>query len=295
MRINIIWLFFCVHFMAWSQEIRVDLNVSTELVDQTNITPVQTLEKSLRDFLNNTNWTNEQSTQQAEISISFLLNIVAVNDNSFSGTLQVQSGRLIYGSAYTSPLTNLLDNNFTFTYQEFQPLYFDVNRYNSNLVSVFSYYIYLVAGMELDSFAPLGGDVFYEQARIIANAAQASGAAGWTLNRTGISRYALIDQLSSAAFNDFRLLLYEYHRNALDLIQENPKEAKELIASQLVGLENLMRRQSNVYLLQAFFDTKSEEIGQIFAEGPDVDTKDLLSFLNRYVPTMSSYWSSIKR
>ncbi len=71
MRINIIWLFFCVHFMAWSQEIRVDLNVSTELVDQTNITPVQTLEKSLRDFLNNTNWTNEQSTQQAEISISF--------------------------------------------------------------------------------------------------------------------------------------------------------------------------------------------------------------------------------
>lgn len=295
MRNNIMLFFLALSTFSWAQGIRIDLTVSTELVDQTNLNPVKTLEKSLNDFLNNTNWTTEQAPQQAEISLSFLLNISSVNDNSFSGTLQVQSGRLIYGSAYTSPLVNLLDNSFTFTYQEFQPLYFDINRYNNNLVSVFSYYIYVAAGMELDSFSPLGGDVFYEQARTIANAAQASGASGWALTRSGISRYALIDQLSSAAFNDFRTLLYQYHRNALDVMQEQPKEAKELIAAQLIGLENLMRRQPNAYLLQAFFDTKSEEIGQLFADGPEVETKALLRFLNQYAPSMSSYWELIAR
>lgn len=295
MRNKFFFVFLVFSSLLWSQGIRVELTVSTDLVDQTNITPVQTLEKSLNDFLSNTNWTSEQSNEQAAISLSFLLNISSVNDNSFSGTLQVQSGRLIYGSAYTSPLVNFLDNNFTFTYQEFQPLYFDINRYNNNLVSVFSYYIYVAAGMELDSFSPLGGTAFFEQARTIANAAQASGAAGWALTRSGISRYALIDQLSSTAFNDFRMLTYQYHRNALDVMQEQPKEAKELIATQLVGLEDLMRRQPNAYLLQAFFDTKSEEIGQLFADGPQVDTKELLRFLNRYAPSMSSNWELIAR
>lgn len=289
---------FAIGFQAilWAQPVSVSLTVNTELVNQTNLTPIQTLEKSLQDFLNNTKWTSDTGAPQSEISIEMLLTISNINDNFYSGTLQVQSGRLVYNSNYTSPLVNLLDSNFSFTYQEFQPFYFDLNRYNNNIVSVFSYYIYLVVGMELDSFSHMGGTSYFERARTIANAAQASNASGWDANQINNNgRYDLIDNISSPAFNDFRNLLYEYHINGLDVMINQPEASKTHIANHLVGLQNLFRRQPNSYLLRSFFDAKAEEIGLLFSDGPAVDTAELLRFLNRFVPSMTPYWSTIAR
>jgi hypothetical protein len=231
----------------------------------------------------------------AEIDIEMLLTISSVNNNSFAASLQVQSGRLVYNTNYNSPLVNFFDESFGFTYQEFQPFYYDVNRYNNNLISVLSYYINLVIGMELDSFSPLGGTAYFERASTIANAAQASNAQGWQANLGQNGRYDIIDALSSTAFNDFRNLIYIYHRNGLDIMTDAPKEAKETIAAQLITLENLMRRQPNAYLIQSFFDAKAEEISQLYSDGPEVETKTLLRFLNRFVPSMSGYWASIVR
>lgn len=295
MRTNILLLILGFHAMVWAQPVRVDLTVNTELVNQTNIAPVKTLEKSLRDFLNNTKWTSENGNEQAEVSISMLLTISNINDNSYGATLQVQSGRLVFNSSYTSPLVTFLDDNFNFTYQEFQPFYFDVNRYNNNLVSVFSYYIYMAIGMELDSFSPLGGTAFFERARTIANAAQASNAQGWAVSQNRNGRYELIDQIISPAFNDFRNVIYQYHRNGLDNMVSAPEEAKTLLKDELLSLQKLMQRQPNSYLMRAFFDAKGEEIGQLFSDGPEVETDELLRFLNRFAPSNSQFWALISR
>lgn len=294
---NLKALFFIFVFSAlpWAQDVRVTLNVNSDLVDQTNINPVKTLEKAAQDFLNNTKWTSSRDLNAAEIDIKMLLTISSVNNNSFAASLQVQSGRLVYNTNYDSPLVNFFDESFGFTYQEFQPFYQDVNRYNNNLISVLSYYINLVIGMELDSFSTLGGTAYFERARTIANAAQASNAQGWQANQGQNGRYDIIDALSSTAFNDFRNLIYTYHRNGLDIMIDAPKEAKETIAAQLITLENLMRRQPNAYLIQSFFDAKAEEISQLYSDGPEVETKTLLRFLNRFVPSMSGYWGSIAR
>ena len=295
MRGKYILLFFIIHVVVWSQPVRVDLSVYTELVNQTNIAPIKTLEKSLRDFLNNTKWTTDGGNSQSEVAISMLLTISDVNNNSYAGSLQVQSGRLVYNSSYTSPIINFLDNNFSFTYQEFQPFYFDLNRYNNNLVSVFSYYIYLAIGMELDSFSPLGGTAYFERARTIANAAQASNALGWAVTQNRNGRYELIDQLVSPAFDDFRNVIYQYHMGGLDQLVSAPKEAKERLKDELLSLQNLMRRQPNSYLMRAFFDAKGEEIAQLFSDGPEVETEALLRFLNRFAPNNASYWNMIGR
>jgi hypothetical protein len=295
MNLKILFFVFIFNVLSWAQSVRVTLNVNADLVDQTNINPVKNLEKAAQDFLNNTKWTSSRELNQAEIDVEMLLTISSVNDNSFAATLQVQSGRLIYNTKYNSPLVNFFDNAFGFTYQEFQPFYYDLNRYNNNLISVLSYYINLVIGMELDSLSPLGGTAYFERARIIANAAQASKAPGWLANQGQNGRYDLIDALTSSAFNDFRNLIYIYHRNGLDIMTDAPKEAKEIIASQLITLENLMRRQPNAYLIQSFFDAKAEEISQIYSDGPEVETKALLNFLNRFVPSMSGYWGRITR
>jgi len=295
MNLKALFFVFVFSTLSWGQAVRVTLNVNSDLVDQTNINPVKTLKKAAQDFLNNTKWTSSRDMNAAEIDIKMLLTISSVNNNSFAASLQVQSGRLVYNTNYNSPLVNFFDESFGFTYQEFQPFYYDVNRYNNNLISVLSYYINLVIGMEMDSFSPLGGTAYFERARTIANAAQASNAQGWQANQGQNGRYDIIDALSSTAFNDFRNLVYSYHRKGLDTMTDTPKEAKETIAAQLITLENLMRRQPNAYLIQAFFDAKAEEISQLFSDGPEVETKALLRFLNRFVPSMSGYWSSITR
>lgn len=290
----IFFITFCCTMM-YAQPVRISLIVNTDLVDQTNIAPVKTLEKAAQDFLNTTKWTKEQGAEQSEISIALLLNISSINDNNYSGTLQIQSGRLVYNSSYSSSLLNILDDNFNFTYQEFQPFYFDVNRYNNNITSVLSYYVYLAIGMELDSYSLKGGTPYFERARTIANAAQAGNAPGWDVSKNRNGRYELIDQLSFPAFDIFRTLIYEYHRKGLDVMTTQPLEAKQLIANQLLTLEPLMRRQPNSYLIRSFFDSKAEEIGQLFSDGPEIDTKDVLRFLNRFAPSMSSYWNGIGR
>lgn len=295
MNLKTLFIVFFFGMLSWAQSVRVILNVNTDLVDQTNINPVKTLEKAAQDFLNNTKWTSNRELNAAAITIEMLLTISSVNNNSYSGSLQVQSGRLVYNTNYNSPLVNFFDESFSFTYQEFQPFYYDANRFNNNLISVMSYYINIVIGMELDSFSPLGGTPYFERARTIANAAQASSAQGWQANQGQNGRYDIIDALSSTAFNDFRNLIYAYHRKGLDIMTKTPSEAKETIASQLVTLENLMRRQPNAYLIQSFFDAKAEEISQLFSDGPEVETKALLQFLNRFVPSMSGYWSTITR
>ena len=295
MNLKALFFIFVFSALSWAQAVSVTLNVNSDLVDQTNINPVKTLEKAAQDFLNNTKWTSSRDLNAAEIDIEMLLTISSVNNNSFAASLQVQSGRLVYNTNYNSPLVNFFDESFGFTYQEFQPFYYDVNRYNNNLISVLSYYINLVIGMELDSFSPLGGTAYFERARTIANAAQASNAQGWQANMGQNGRYDIIDALSSTAFNDFRNLIYTYHRNGLDIMTDAPKEAKETIAAQLITLENLMRRQPNAYLIQSFFDAKAEEISQLYSDGPEVETKTLLRFLNRFVPSMSGYWASIVR
>ncbi len=295
MNLKALFFVFVFSTLSWGQAVRVTLNVNSDLIDQTNINPVKTLKKAAQDFLNNTKWTSSREMNAAEIDIEMLLTISSVNNNSFAASLQVQSGRLVYNTNYSSPLLNFFDESFGFTYQEFQPFYYDVNRYNNNLISVLSYYINLVIGMEMDSFSPLGGTAYFELARTIANAAQASNAQGWQANQGQNGRYDIIDALSSTAFNDFRNLVYIYHRKGLDTMTDTPKEAKETIAAQLITLENLMRRQPNAYLIQAFFDAKAEEISQLFSDGPEVETKALVRFLNRFVPSMSGYWSSITR
>lgn len=295
MRVNVLLLILAFHTALCAQSVRVDLTLNTELVNQTNVTPLKTLEKSLQDFLNNTMWILGRSSSQSEISISMLLTISEVNDTSYLGTLQIQSGRLIYNSNYYAPLVNYLDDTFSFNYQEFQPFYYDINRYNNNLISVFSYYVNLAIGMELDSFSPLGGTSYFERARTIANAAQASNAAGWNLSTNQSGRYTLIDQITSPAYNDYRLMIYEYHRNGMDIMTSQPKEAKEHIKTQILRLQNLIRRQPNSYTMRTFFDAKGEEIGLIFSDGPEVDTEGLIKFLNRYAPSATSFWDMIAR
>ena len=277
-----------------AQELNAQFVVNADLVNQTNQQIFETLERSLKEFINSQSWSTQDFYPQEKITCSFVLNLSSYNASKFEGTLQIQSQRTIFDSNYDSPVLNLLDKDISFTYQEFQPLFYSPASYESNLVSLISFYVYIIMGINADSLQFKGGDSYFEQAQRIVNLSQQSGAMGWKQNDSNRNRFWLSDTMRSNTFREYREALYTYHRKGLDLMTENPMEAKNNIINALLPLENLYDRRPNAMLLQMFFDAKADEIVNLFSDGPEVDFDRASKMLKKIAPFYQPQWKQIK-
>ncbi len=277
-----------------AQEFNAQVVVNSEQVNQTNQQIFQTLERSLNDFVNKSRWTQIQAPPEERINVRFFFTITSYEADFFQGNLQVQSSRPVFNTSYDSPVFNFKDPNVTFRYQEFQPLVYNQNAFDSNLVAIMSYYLYIILGLDADTYAPNGGDAFYEQARRILTQAQGSGFTGWNPDPSNRSRFELVDNLLSNTFKEYRTVMYNYHRKGLDIMADNNSTGKQIVYGSIRLLENQVKRRPNSFLVQVFFDAKAEEIVQIFSGGPQVDLAGLKATLQRVAPFYSSSWKKIK-
>ncbi|SFW61757.1 protein of unknown function [Sinomicrobium oceani] len=289
---------FCLLMAAWctslsAQELNCRVIVDAEQVKQTNRQIFETLQKSLTDFVNKTRWTNRNYALQERINSSMYITVSQYDSDRFSASIQVQSSRPVYNSSYESPVFNFQDRQFNFQYVEFQPLFFNPNTFESNLVSVITYYVYIMLGMDADTFSPEGGTAYYQQARNIVNLAQSSNYAGWKQADGNKSRWGLVDNLLSNPFKSYRTALYEYHRMGLDRMVEDPAAGKESMARSMKYLERVNSVRPNSFLLQVFFDAKKDEILNVFSDGPKVDIVSLKNSLNKVAPVYAGSWEKI--
>jgi len=222
-----------------------------------------------------------------------VIKIESYNNDIFRASIQVRSSRPIFNSSYSTPIYNFNDKDFSFRYQEFQNFIYNPIQFESNLVSVLAYHIYMILAMDADSFALKGGETYYEQARSILNFSQQSSFKGWKPEDGLQSRFSLIDNIMSPIYKEFRSVLYNYHIKGLDAMSQNPKKAKEKIASVLKEFVPMNNRRPNSFLLRVFFDAKAKEIEDIFSDGPSVSITDLVSSLNKMAPTYSNNWRNI--
>ncbi|MWW25137.1 DUF4835 family protein [Algibacter lectus] len=294
MRNILVVLLLVLSFTGISQELNCKVIVNAQQTGNENFPIFKTLEKQLTEFVNKTKWTNQKFAPQERVDCSMFINIVEYSGESFSATLQVQSSRPTYGSSYSSPIYNFNDKDFNFRYLEFQNLIFNPTQYESNLVSVLGFHVYMVLGLDADSFAEKGGDPYFKQAQIITNYSQQSNSAGWKLEDGLQSRFALIDNIMSPTFKEFREVMYTYHREGMDVMAENNKKGKQEIASALSTFKDMNSRRPNSFLLRTFFDAKADELEQIFSDGPNVNIASLKETLQRIAPMHSSKWSNIK-
>tara|TARA_B100001175_G_scaffold312411_1_gene318330 strand:+ start:2569 stop:3456 length:888 start_codon:yes stop_codon:yes gene_type:complete len=279
---------------VYGQELNAQFIINADLVNQTNQQIFETLERSLKEFINSQSWSNQDFFLQEKITCSFVLNLSSYNASKFEGTLQIQSQRTIFDSNYDSPLLNFLDKDISFTYQEFQPLFYSPASYESNLISLISFYVYIIMGINADSLKFKGGDSYFEQAQRIVNLSQQSGVLGWKQNESNRNRFWLSDTMRSNTFREYREVLYNYHRKGLDLMTKNPLEAKKNIINALLELENLFDRRPNAMLLQMFFDSKADEIVNLFSDGPEVDFDRASKLLKKIAPFYQPQWKQIK-
>ena len=294
MRNLLVILFLLFNVTAFTQELNCEVVVNARQTGDENLPVFKTLEKQLKEFVNKTKWTNKKFAPQERINCSMVINITDYNTDSFSGTLQIQSSRPVYNSTYVTPVYNFNDQNFSFKYVEFQDLVFNQNQYESNLVSVLAFHIYMVLGLDADTFEQKGGEEYFKQAQTIVNYSQQENFKGWQLADGRQTRYTLITNLLSPTYKEFRSVMYAYHFGALDKMNENPKIAKEEISNTFKQLSSMNSRRPNSFLMRVFFDAKADEIEQIFSGGPNVNITDIIETLTKIAPMHSSKWRNIK-
>lgn len=292
---NIVFiLFFTIGFVGFSQELNCSIVVNAQQTGNENLSVFKNLERQLTEFVNNTKWTNRSFAPQERINCNMVITITEYSGESFQGTIQVQSSRPVYGSSYSTPIYNVNDKDFSFRYLEFQNIIFNPTQYESNLISTISFHIYMILAFDADSFSKNGGDPYLKQAQTIVNYSQQENYKGWKLEDGLQSRFALIDNLLSPTFKEFRNVMYSYHREGLDVMAENTKEGKETIATVLKQFEGMNTRRPNSFLLRTFFDAKSDEIEKIFTDGPNVNIAAVKETLQKVAPTYSSKWRNIQ-
>ncbi|MHA7831466.1 MAG: type IX secretion system protein PorD [Flagellimonas sp.] len=280
-------------FGAFAQEMNCEITVNSDQVGQTNQQIFRTLERSLNDFVNKTKWTNRTYRENERVNARMFITVTQYESDRFEANIQIQSTRPVFNTTYESPVFNYKDNSFNFQYQEFQPLVYNPNNFDSNLVGVISYYVYMILGLDADTFSLEGGNDFYRRAQNIVTQAQSSSYSGWSQDTGDRSRFELVDNLLSNSFREYRIAMYNYHRKGLDILADNNSTGKQIIAGSLRLFETLISRRPNAFLIQTFFDAKSEEIQNIFSDGPKVDIVKLKETLNKVAPFYSSTWNEI--
>ncbi len=294
MRNIIVVLSLFLSFSCFSQELNCDVIVNAQQTGDENLQIYKTLEKQLREFVNNTKWTNRTFAPQERIACSMVINITGQNGDAFQASIQVQSSRPVFGSSFSTPIYYFNDKDFTFRYLEFQNLIFNPNQFESNLISVLAFHIQMILALDADSFAKNGGDLYYKQAQTITNYSQQGNFKGWKIEDGLQSRFALIDNVLSPTFKEYRDVMYKYHREGLDVMSEDAKKGKEQVAAALNQFQAMNSRRPNSFLLRTFFDAKAEEVAQIFSDGPSVNIASVKETLQKVAPMHSSKWQNIK-
>ena len=281
----------------YSQDVDCTVLVNSNKINQTNKSMFSNLEKSISTFINSTTWSNNSLSNHEKIDVNLLITINSYSNNKYVANFEFQSLRPVLKSTYQTPIFNFIDKNVEFVYQEFETLFFNENIFQSDLVSLLSFYMNIVYGLDQDTFVNSSGTIFYNKAQQILNLASQSGTSStWGSGSSGgrINKFWLIENLNSSNSKELRDVLYSYHVDGLDLMYDNKLLSKQNISSAIISLDRMNRRVPNSILLRIFFDTKSDEIIDIFSGGPDFDTAKLNNQLNRMAPFFSNKWNQIR-
>jgi len=295
---HILFLFSLLFFSSYinAQELNCKVVVNADRLPDGSNQVYKTLEKSISEFINNTNWTDKDYKQHERIECSMILTILEQSGSDyFKGNIQVQSSRPVFNSIYTTPLFNYQDNSLNFSYTEFEPLRFDESQFQSDLVSILSYYVYLILAIDNDSFELNGGNDYYKSCQKITDQVEnPNNKTGWKSDTNKINRYNLLKEIQARANRPYRELLYYYHLQGLDRMESEKNEAKETIFNGIMSLQKIYNNNMTSYVFRIFSDAKADEIVKIFSDGPNTDTRSLVALLNKISPTNANKWADIK-
>lgn len=295
-------LVFVLHVQA--QEIQAKVTVLAQQIGTTvNKNIFTTLQNQLTNMINNRKWTKDVFQTQEKIQCNFLLNIQSiVDDNVYKAALTIQAARPIYNASYQSPLVNFQDVEVTFKYIEYQPVEFNESRVSGtdplagNLTAVFAYYIYIILGLDYDSFSPKGGEQFFQRAQnIVTNAPEARDISGWKAFDGNRNRYWLTNNLTTSRYNQIHDILYSYFRSGLDMQYQDQVASRNNVLSTLGSLMDFVQQNPNTMIVQFFLQGRSDELIGIFKKADPLTKSKAIDLLSKIdVTNMTKYRTELK-
>ena len=277
---------------AVAQEFRCAVQVNpqkllttTQAYESTDKKVFETMKRAIEDFVNGRRWTAIDFGQQEQIdcSISLILNTRA-SATDFGGQLQIQMRRPVYNSTYTSGMFNFMEQGtFSFSFNESQPLDFDINNFYGILSSTLGYYCYIMLGMYFDIFAPNGGDPFYQMAQQVVQSVDVSKYPGWD-QQGGRNRYWFMENHTNGAYGELHEAYYNYHRLGLDMMTKDQPAARQAIIQSLRNLQTVNRKRNDLMSVQQFVDVKIQEIVSIFTPAPAEEQKQVYDLIREISP-----------
>ena len=290
-------VFLIVLFSVFSlngQELNCLVTVNSDQIAGSNKQVFSTLQQALSEYINQTEWTDRVVKPEERVNCAMTIIITARNNNNFTATLQVQSTRPVYGSSYASPILNIKDKDFNFKYNEFDPLIYNKNSFDSNLVSTIFFYANIILGLDADTFAVNGGKKELEEAQNAMLQAQQSGLAAWQNVVGKQNRYVLIDNLLSPKLKEYRRVLYTYQLKGFDELTSSKPTAQQRIENSVISLEGLYNKTVGNYLIRLFFDAKSDEIVSMYSEQTKTRKKQrLIEVVRKISPNNNAKWRKL--
>ena len=284
--------------VATAQELNCKVKILHSQVQGTNTSVFETLETALNEFMNNRSWTELQFSEVERIECTFNITIKTydVEENRFTGELLFQSSRPVFNSAYNTTVFSMKDNDFSFTYKEFDQLDFNENMLDNNLTAMLAYYAYLIIGMDLDTMSPLGGTDILRKAELVVNNAQSMSEPGWMTFDDPKNRHGIINDYLESSMEPFRQLQYKYHREGLDEMSNNVDRGRNAITEAIAMLNEAHKNKPLSMLPQIFTDYKRDEIVNIYnGHGTAKEKEEVYNILSELNASQNRQWQKIKK
>ena len=291
-------LFFFVPKSA-AQELEAKININHNQIQGTDASIFDNLQQTLEQFVNERQWTNLKFQKNERIQCSFNVTVTKYdkNTNTFTCKAQVQANRPVYNSAYTTTLYNNVDNDFTFQFAQFDQLEFNEENIDNQLTALFAYYAYLIIGINLDSFAPMGGEDILQRCMNLTNNAQNLNYPGWKSFDNDRNRFAIINDYLDGGMAPFRQLQYDYYRKGLDEMATNAERGRTEITTALEqNLKKCHEDKPLSRLPQIWTDYKRDELANIYkGKGTQKEKESVYEILFSINASQSNSWNKIKQ
>lgn len=281
-----------------AQELQAKITINHAQISGTEKGVFDNLQQTLHQFVNNRQWTHLQFQKNERIICNFNIAVTKYDrdQNLFTCKALIQANRPVFNSAYTSTLYNNVDDNFTFRFAEYDQLEFNEQQIDNQLTALFAYYAYLIIGIDLDSFAPKGGEDILQRCMNLANNAQNLDYPGWKAFSDDRNRYAIISDYLDGALEPFRQLQYDYYRKGLDEMANNAERGRtEITAALETGLKKAKENRPLSLLPQIWTDFKKDELANIYrGKGTQKEKESIYELLFSINPSQNKYWDQVK-
>lgn len=288
--------FSCLRMQA--QELKAGITINHNQIQGTDNSVFESLEQTLTQFVNERQWTNLQFQKNERINCNFNITVTKYDrsSNMFTCKALIQANRPVYNSAYTTTIYNNTDNDFNFEFAQFDQLEFNEEMIDRQLTALFAYYAYLIIGLDLDTFSPMGGEDILQRCMNLANNAQNLNFPGWKAFDNDRNRFAIINDYLDGAMKPFRQLQYDYYRQGLDEMSTNVERGRTNVTTALeTHLKKCHEDKPLSLLPQIWTDYKKDELANIYkGKGTQKEKESVYELLFSINASQNNSWEKIK-